>query len=285
MVALKIKRPAAEELIHAGRVWLDGKALTRGHLQLRVGDTVEIEPADSQPDVKLIPPQRLPFDLLYQDEHLIVVNKPAGLLTVPTPSRESATLQSQLRKWLKGQRQKGDAICVHRLDKLVSGVLVFAKSVEVADQLRDQFAARKPERLYRAFVRGNPKKSKGTIESYLSTDEDLNRHSSDDPEAGELAITHFELEETWPEISLLAIRLETGRRHQIRVHLSELGHPIIGDTRYSPEAADERWPYIRIALHAETLGFTHPLTPKPLRFIAPWPEEFRQFRRHLNRAK
>jgi 23S rRNA pseudouridine1911/1915/1917 synthase len=286
MAALKIKRPAAEELIRAGNVILKGKTLLRSHLVLNVGDTIEIDDTpDSPKAAKLIPPQRHPFEVLYHDDHLIVVNKPAGLLTVPTPSRESATLQSQIRKWLKGQRLGTDAICVHRLDKLVSGVLVFAKSHEVADRLRDQFAARKPERIYRAFARGLPQRKVGTIESYLATDDDLNRFSIDDSQAGELAITHYQTEESWADISLLAIRLETGRRHQIRVHLAELGHPIIGDTRYSPAAADDRWPYVRIALHAETLGFTHPVNHQPIRFVAPWPNEFRHLRRQLNLRK
>jgi 23S rRNA pseudouridine1911/1915/1917 synthase len=283
MTALKVKRPAAEKLIHSGHVLLDGRPLTKSHTLLDVGDTIEIAPfLESESNRKLIPASRVPFGVLHNDPYLIVVNKPAGLLTVPTPSRESTTLQSQLQKWLKGQREKGDAICVHRLDKPVSGVLVFAKTPEVADQLRDQFAARKPERVYRAFVRGTPREQSGTIESYLSTDEDLNRRSSDDPDSGELAITHYQLETSWANISLLALRLETGRRHQIRVHLSDLGHPILGDARYSAEAADDRWPFVRIALHAETLGFQHPVTKHTLRLVAPWPPEFRELRRQLN---
>jgi 23S rRNA pseudouridine1911/1915/1917 synthase len=289
MAALKTKKAAAEDLIRTGHVQLKGIPLTRIQTVLEIGDTIEIDPEfDLPPKQTLIPAKRAPFEVLFHDPHLVVVNKPAGLLTVPTPSRESNTLQGQLRRWLKGQRQQQsgeDAICVHRLDKLVSGVLVFAKSHEVADRLRDQFEARKPERLYRAFVRGKPQRASGTVESYLSTDDDLNRRSSEDPQAGELAITHYQLEESWDNISLLAIRLETGRRHQIRVHLSDLGHPILGDARYSPAAADDRWPYIRIALHAETLGFKHPVTDQSMRFVAPWPAEFRTLRRELNRSQ
>ncbi len=161
---------------------------------------------------------------------------------------------------------------------------MFAKSYAVADKLREQFAARKPERKYTAIVRGEISNDQGTFRSYLATDESLNRYSVTDPAAGELAITHYRLKERWHDASLLQMQLETGRRNQIRVHLAEAGHPIIGDPRYRAELAEHPlWPLKRIALHAETLGLTHPETGEALQFSAPWPQEFRDFRRRVKK--
>jgi 23S rRNA pseudouridine1911/1915/1917 synthase len=285
MSAAKLKRASAEQLIRAGQVLVNDSPLNRSHLTLALGDRVEIDSTIESPQKqRLLPSGRSPFDVLFQDRHLIVVNKPAGLLTVPTPKRESNTLQSQLRKWLKGQPAGDHAICVHRLDKLVSGLLVFARSIEVADLLRDQFASHKPDRLYRAFVGGKLKRDSGTIKSYLSTDDDLNRRSSDNPEMGELAITHFQLDQAWNDVSLVSLKLETGRRNQIRVHLADLGHPVLGDPRYGgSRAAHALWPFKRIALHAETLSFEHPVKQTRLRFTSNWPREFRELRNQLNR--
>lgn len=282
-MALKIKRRAAEVVIHEGGVTCRGKPLIQTHLRLEVGDTLDIDYAPQpvrQPKSRGSSQDR--FEIVFDDDTLIVVNKPAGLLTVPTPKREPNTLQSQIRKWLERQQPGAQAVCVHRLDKLVSGLLVFAKSFEAADLIRSQFEARKPQRLYSAIVAGVPKESKGTIRSYLSTDKDLTRRSSDDPSQGELAITHYRVKEAWDGVALLEIKLETGRRNQIRVHMAEIGHPVLGDPRYHRLSAEHPlWPYERIALHAETLAIIHPITQDDLRFIAPWPQEFRDLRKRL----
>jgi 23S rRNA pseudouridine1911/1915/1917 synthase len=279
--ALKIKRAPAEKIIHKGVVFCRGKVLNQTHLKLNVGDVVEIdnEPEAVEPP-RIVPLGRARFEILFEDEHLLVVEKPAGLLTVPTPNRESNTLQSQIARFLKHHHPGAQAICVHRLDRLVSGILVFAKSVAVGEGLRDHFADRKPDRVYAAIVRGTPDPASGTIRNYLSTDEKLNRRVSDDPRSGELAITHYRVKETWNDVSLLEIKLETGRRNQIRVHLAELGFPILGDPRYGgPLAHHPHWPFARIALHAESLGFVHPVTGKGMNFNTTWPSEFRELRR------
>lgn len=279
--ALKIQRKAAEQVIHDGGLQFEGRMITQSHFCFPVGAELEI---DYAPQPVRPPKQKVKlaarFEVVHDDESIIVVNKPAGLLTVPTPKRERNTLQSQVRKWLERQQPGKQAICVHRLDRGVSGLLVFAKSYEAADRIRDQFAARKPQRKYAAIVRGQVAEASGTFRNYLATDESLTRYSSDDPEAGELAITHYRVRETWADSTLVEVRLETGRRNQIRVHFAESGHPILGDPRYRPELAEHaHWPFKRIALHAETLGLTHPDTGEALQFTAPWPQEFRDFRR------
>lgn len=282
--ALKVKRPAAQQLIHSGCVSCAGRVILQSHIRFQVGDCIEIQYAP-QPvkSSKVDSSSNQRFEIVHDDASLIVVNKPAGLLTVPTPKRESNTLQGQLRKWLARQQPGAQAICVHRLDRLVSGLLVFAKSFEMADQLRAQFEQRKPERFYTAIVSGHLEPPQGFVRSYLSTDPRLTRISSSDPSAGELAITHYSTRERWKDVSLLQVRLETGRRNQIRVHLADLGHPILGDPRYRPEQAEHAlWPYKRIALHAETLTILHPVSGELLRLVAPWPQEFRDLRKRLS---
>lgn len=283
--ALKIHRSIAEKLLHDGAVRCRGRTLSQTHTKLNIGDQVEI---DYAPQPAKLPKSKANvqarFEVVYDDPQIIVVCKPAGLLTVPTPKREANTLQSQIRKWLERNQPGAMATCVHRLDRGVSGLLVFAKSHAVADKIREQFAARKPERKYTAIVRGEVRQDEGTFRSYLATDAALNRYSVSDPTAGELAITHYRVRERWHDATLLQMQLETGRRNQIRVHLAEAGHPIIGDPRYRPELAEHPlWPLKRIALHAETLGLVHPETGEPLSFTAPWPQEFRDFRRRVKR--
>jgi 23S rRNA pseudouridine1911/1915/1917 synthase len=282
-MALKVKRTIAEQLIHEGGVTCHGKALMQTHMRLEAGDTLEMDYAP-QPvrQAKSIGRVAERFQIVHDDDYLIVVNKPAGLLTVPTPKREANTLQSQIRKWLSRQQPGSLAVCVHRLDKLVSGLLVFAKSYEAADLIRAQFEERKPQRLYTAIVAGKLSTPQGTIRSYLSTDDDLNRRSSDNPEQGELAITHYRVREVWQDVTLLEIQLETGRRNQIRVHMADLGHPVLGDPRYHRlDAEHPHWPYERIALHAETLAIKHPVSGELMKFVAPWPQEFRDLRKRL----
>src|SRR5262249_52015609 len=148
------------------------------------------------------------------------------------------------------------AYSVHRLDRGVSGLLVFGKTPEIVRQLKDQFAASKPEREYVAIVAGQMRQQHGTFESLLATDKDLTRFSTDDETIGQLAITTFRVVKMLGAATLVQVRLETGRRNQIRVHFAEAGHPVLGDPRYEPErAAHRRWPHKRLALHARLLGF------------------------------
>lgn len=293
--ALKVSRSIATKLIHEGAVSVRGRTLSQTHLLLKVGDIVEIDyipqPVKTPSKKKRTKSaqSRRTFEVVHDDADIIVVNKPAGLLTVPSPKREKNNLRDLLRRWIEqnsAQPEEAKAICVHRLDRGVSGLLVFAKHQPAADALIQQFSNRKPDRSYCAIVQGNLAKPKGTIQSYLATDpQTLNRFSVENEADGELAITHFVVKERWNGVTQLTIRLETGRRNQIRVHLAEAGHPIIGDPRYRPrEAEHPSWPHQRIALHAERLGFLHPTTQEKLEFEASWPQEFRSLRRTCRRG-
>lgn len=287
--ALKVARPVAKKLIHDGAVSVGERVLNQTHFQLKVGQVVEIDyvpqphkPSRTKRGAKSSAAKT--FEVVHDDPDIIVVHKPAGLLTVPSPMREKNNLREQIRKWLaqnSAQSEEADAICVQRLDRGVSGLLVFAKHSRASEALIQQFSSRKPDRRYIAIVQGVPKKTRATIRSFLATDaESLNRYSVENEQDGELAITHYEVMDTWGEISLLSVRLETGRRNQIRVHMAEAGHPIVGDPRYRPRLAEHpAWPHRRIALHAERLGFDHPMTGEKLVFESSWPQEFRDLRK------
>lgn len=279
-------KSAARQAIHDGLVRVNQYVVRSPHALLRLGDRLEVEfdPARDAPRRVSAPYQ--PIEIVFEDDALIVVNKPPQLLTVPTPNRERNTALTLLQRRTERAARRDPVICpVHRLDRGVSGLVAFAKGVPVAESLRDQFADRKPDRRYVALVRAVIERPSGTFRSRLVTDPSLHRHSTDDPERGELAITHYTVVERFDDATLVQVVLETGRRNQIRVHFAEAGHAVLGDPRYGGgTASDPKWPYRRIALHAESLGFAHPVTGAPLRFTAPWPPEFVAFVRAARRA-
>jgi 23S rRNA pseudouridine1911/1915/1917 synthase len=227
----------------------------------------------------------LGFEIVFEDDVVIVVNKPPALLTVPTPYGERNTLIQQVSQYLSQAKRGAEAFVAHRLDRGVSGLLVFGKSLEISMKLRDQFELRKPQREYISIVHGALPSHEGTFRSYLATDTNLTRFSTDDAEAGQLAITHFRVIQTLDDATLVQIWLETGRRNQIRVHFAEAGHPVLGDPRYQPRLATHpRWTTKRIALHARSLGFQHPVSQAMYRFESELPPEFVQFIRGAKRG-
>jgi len=201
------------------------------------------------------------------------------VLTVPTDYGEQNTLVHEVaRHFSKGQRITHRAHIVHRLDRDTSGVLVFAKTEAIAQALKQQFADRKPEREYAAIVVGGLKADRGTFRSFLTTDDDLDQYSTATPGEGKLAVTHFQVMQRLRGATLVKVNLETGRRNQIRVHFAEDGHPVLGDVRYESERAQHpAWRDKRLALHARTLGFVHPVTGAPVRVTSALPAVFHAF--------
>lgn len=268
-------------LIDHGCVTINGAPCESDFEPVVVGDEVAAtySPHQNYPEKPRAKANK-PFKLLFEDDDLLVVEKPAHMLTVPTPKRETDTLVHHLQKYVSvGRKKQGRVEIVHRLDRGVSGVLVFAKSVEAASALKAQFAAHKPEREYIALVAGKMAKDEGTFDKSLVTDEHtIHRSVATKPGEGERAVTHYEVIKRLPGATLVPVRLETGRRNQIRVHFSDAGHPVLGDPRYTPEKAQHpRWRIQRIALHAATLAFAHPTTGEEVRFEAPWPKEIKEF--------
>ncbi len=279
-----IARRNLRPLFDQGAVTINGAVCDGPWARLTEGDRVEVR---YDPRQKLRDPSKFwkdsAFRIVFEDEHLIVVDKAAFILTVPAAEGQTNTLVHRIMAYLtQGRKQRHLAYIVHRLDQGVSGLLVFGKTQQVADRLKDQFEAHKPQRRYVAIVAGTVGKKKGTFRSYLATDERLNRFSTNDPERGELAITHYGVDRVFdglkPPASLVHIELETGRRNQIRVHFAEAGHPVLGDSRYEPKLAKHpRWHARRIALHAATLGFQHPVTGQALRLESPLPLPMARF--------
>lgn len=217
------------------------------------------------------------FEIVFEDSHLIVVNKAAGVLTVPTSAGDAETLVQAISHYLAARGGRERAQVVHRLDRGVSGLIVFGKTHEAATLLQSQFEDRKPEREYVALVKGAVP-AEGTFESYLATTKNLQRYSTANAEEGELAITHYRLVKAVHGCSWVRVWLETGRRNQIRVHFAEAGHPVLGDPRYRPDlAVHSRWRSKRLALHAAVLGFRHPISGKALRFEEAMPAAMKGF--------
>jgi len=274
-----LSRSQVVGLFDRGCVSRNGATVTQPGERLAAGDQVELRYDAKQryhPTPK--PRKDIGFAIVFEDKHLIVVDKPAELLTVPTRREETNTLQHKVEAYVRHVSKGRGAIAAHRLDRGVSGLLVFGKTQEIVRQLKDQFAASKPEREYVAVVAGQTKRKQGTFESLLATNKDLKRFSTDDESIGQLAITHYRVIADLDGATLVQVRLETGRRNQIRVHFAEAGHPVLGDPRYEPELAQHpRWPHQRLALHARLLGLEHPITGQSLRLKSPLPVEMEQF--------
>ncbi len=264
-------------------VTLDGAPCAEPGRMTRAGEVVEVCWDQQRKYRSVMPVKEDPgFRILHEDEHLVVLDKSAGVLTMPTHAREDDTLVQRLARRLGGASGPRRVQIVHRLDRGTSGLLVFAKSREVATALKRQFQERKPERMYWAIVAGQVTDSSGSFSSHLATDTRLNQYSTDQAERGKLAITHWEVVRRVRGATLLRVRLETGRRNQIRVHFAEDGHPVLGDTRYGEgREGHPEWEWRRLALHAGTLGFTHPETQRPLRFQTEMPRAMAIF---LDRA-
>lgn len=212
------------------------------------------------------------FDILYEDRDLIVGNKTAGFLTVAALWEKENTIHNILNSYVrKGSAQSRKSVyVVHRLDQATSGVLIFAKSPEVQDFLKDNWKT--TEKTYYAIVRGTLSKKQDTISSYLLEDDDYVVHSTTDAERGKLAVTEYTVVKETPHVSLVKINLLTGKKNQIRVHMSEMGHPIVGDAKYGKESGRQA----HLMLHSFSVEFTHPFSQKRVRVQADVPAYFKK---------
>lgn len=216
--------------------------------------------------------RHLPKDLqiLYEDDYLLVVDKPAGLLTVQTETNKTRTAQYILTDYVRkgNYKSRNKVFTVHRLDQWTSGVLIFAKSEEIKMQLQAQW--KDTEKKYIAIVHGRMPQKEGIISSYLAENKAFVVYSTTDPAKGKLAQTAYKVLKETPGFSMLEINLLTGRKNQIRVHLTDKGCPIVGDRKYG-KAHDD---YKRLALHSKSISFKHPVTGKQLVFETRLPPYF-----------
>jgi 23S rRNA pseudouridine1911/1915/1917 synthase len=283
-----LTRSRIKTLIEAGHVARDGAVFREPADPVRAGATYTLTPP--APVSAAPAPQQIPFDILFEDRHLIVLDKPAGLVVHPAPGNEDGTLVNALLAHcgdrlpgIGGERRPG---IVHRLDRDTSGVMVVAKTEPALAALSADFAARTIERAYTALVWGLPAPAEGEIEGAIGRDLRDRKRMALVTRGGKPALTRYATRQVFHgALSLLTCRLATGRTHQIRVHLSARGHPVVGDpvylrripaiSRSVPESARGLClDFPRQALHASVLGFTHPATGETLRFETPLPADF-----------
>ncbi|MBD2867706.1 RluA family pseudouridine synthase [Paenibacillus arenilitoris] len=260
-------RNAVKSMLARGQVAVDGKGTIAYNLQLRPGQTVTVS--------KEGPKEKLPFQglsILFEDEHLLVVRKDAGLLSIASAAGkdDELTAYRQLMAHVKLDNPNNRVFIVHRLDRDTSGVMLFAKSEAVQQLLQNNWRESMRERSYVALVEGTVKKEQGTIASWLKESKTLKMYSSPYPNDGQHAVTHYKVLRASKSFSLLEVRLETGRKNQIRVHMEDIGHPIVGDKKYGARTRSIG----RLGLHARVLAFEHPITGEPMRFETDVPKPF-----------
>ena len=284
-----MSRTYLQRLIRNGDVTVNEKVTQQPSYALREGDRVCLTLPLPRP-LDTIAPENVPLDILHEDSHLIVLNKPAGMLVHPANGVNSGTLVNALLSHctdlsgIGGVERPG---IVHRLDKDTSGVLVVAKTDIVHRGLSAQFEAHSITRHYIAVVCGVPSETTGTIDARIARSRRDRRRMTTVKTGGRHAITHYEVLERYPQFAAVQLTLETGRLHQIRVHLQHIGHPVVGDAVYGGEQRalnDADTPTLkqalaqlkRQALHARHLGFTHPVTGEDVLFATPIPEDMQR---------
>jgi len=249
-----------------GRVTVNGRVVRDGRTIVAADDRVGLG-LETVARVALAAPLRL----VHEDEHLLVIEKPADLLTIATASERERTVYRLVWSYLAAARPPTRPLIVHRLDRQTSGLLVLAKSAAAKNHLQQQFAARTVTRGYVAVVEGRMAADAGTLESKIIQSQSLRVRAAGDYEAGaRVAITRYRVRERRAGVTVLDITLATGRRHQIRVQLAAAGHPVVGDCAYGATTD----PIKRLALHATLLGFVHPGTDAAVRFESRAPAAF-----------
>jgi len=265
-----ISRTYVQELLKSGDITVDLKTV-KPNYRLSGGEKILVNVLEPEPiEVK---PEAIPLEILYEDQDVIVVNKPRGMVVHPAPGHTSGTLVNALLyhcKDLSGINGMLRPGIVHRIDKDTSGVLVAAKNDKAHRSLAEQLKNKTTHRIYYAIAHGEFEHDKGTIDAPIGRDENDRKKMAVTRTHSKDAVTHFTVLERFEKYTFVSCRLETGRTHQIRVHLAYIGHPVAGDPKYGPKKT------LNIngqALHAAELGFIHPATGQNMMFQAPLPED------------
>lgn len=261
-------RTRAQRLIDASRVRVDGRTRPKRHA-VRAGELIEVDDSPEEPPSGMSD-SGARFRIAYQDDHLLVVDKPAGVVVHPARGNRSGTLAQALRGMAAAGGDPWRAGIVHRLDRDTSGLLVVARSEHVHRALRALLAARQLHREYLTLVEGRVEAWSGTVDAPIGRDRRDRLMVSIDTDVPREARTHFRLERLLATTSLLRVKLETGRTHQIRVHMASIGHPVLGDRQYGGR---ESYGLTRQFLHATRLRFPHPVTGEEVDVESPLPED------------
>ena len=256
----EIKRMPKSILVNGVHYYMRQELSTGDHLQVRICETQNSEK---------IPPTKLPLDIIYEDEDLLVLNKPAGMPIHPSLNNYTNSIANALAYYFQSQGKPFIFRCCNRLDRDTSGLTIVSKHLVSGSILSDMTKYREVHREYLAIARGSVTPSEGTIQAPLGRKEGTIIERTVDWEHGEDAVTHYKVVKEANGHSLVSLRLETGRTHQIRIHMKHLGYPLIGDYLYNPDME-----YMtRQALHSHHMEFTHPITGEHMSFTAPLPED------------
>lgn len=256
----EIKRMPKSILVNGVHYYMRQELSTGDHLQVRICETQNSEK---------IPPTKLPLDIVYEDEDLLVLNKPAGMPIHPSLNNYTNSIANALAYYFQSQGKPFIFRCCNRLDRDTSGLTIVSKHLVSGSILSDMTKYREVHREYLAIARGSVTPSEGTIQAPLGRKEGTIIERTVDWEHGEDAVTHYKVVKEANGHSLVSLRLETGRTHQIRIHMKYLGYPLIGDYLYNPDME-----YMtRQALHSHHMEFTHPVTGEHMSFTAPLPED------------
>lgn len=286
-------RAAVQRLIETGHVLVDGKTV-RPSLKLRGGERIEVDippPLPAEPQA-----EDIPLEVLYEDSDLIVINKAAGMVVHPGAGNTSGTLVNALLSHCRDLAGIGGELrpgIVHRLDKGTSGVLVAAKHDRAHQALSEQFSVHSVKRIYQALIYGSPQEDTGKIEGIIGRHPTERLRLSGKAKNGKHAVTRWKVKERYGRVSLVELRLETGRTHQIRVHLTEAGFPLLGDPLYPDGGRCNNIPDTQLrgminhlgrqALHARCLGFIHPTSGQYMEFTVEPPEDMQELLRYLRK--
>ncbi len=288
-----ISRTRIQTAAEQGYLFVNDR-IVKSNYKVKPGDVVVLTTYYKPENFELVP-EEIPLDIIYEDNYILIINKPVGLVVHPAYGNERGTLVNGLLYYLKGlplfNAENLRAGLVHRLDKNTGGVMVIAKTEDALSNLSKQFFNRTPKKIYKALVWGVPKEQEGSISGNIGRSLQNRKIMRVYPEGdnGKYAVTHYKLNRDLGYVSLLDCELETGRTHQIRVHLKYIGHPIFGDTEYGGNEILRGTRYTKYkqfiqncfklmpaqALHAETLEITHPETGKRMKFKAELPDNFK----------
>jgi 23S rRNA pseudouridine1911/1915/1917 synthase len=283
-----ISRSRIQRAADVDYIRVDGRPVKVNYI-VKPEDTITIVMPFARRGLELLP-EEIPLSILYEDEALLIIDKPAGMVVHPGQGHYGGTMLNALAFY--GLQQQTSFYLVHRIDKDTSGILVVAKSEEALAFLSVQFAEHTSRRLYEALVWGNVADDEGTVVGNVGRDPNdrLRFRVFDDPTMGRHAVTHYRVLERFGYVTLIECRLETGRTHQIRVHMTSIGHPLFNDERYGGDEIRKGAVYAkykqfitncfeiipRQALHAKLLGFVHPTTKEEMTFHSPLPDDFKQ---------
>lgn len=259
------KRTNIKEYLKHNQVAVNEVPISQFDTELHQGDIVKV---NLTREFRVFYHRRL--KLVYEDDDIIVVNKGYGLLSMGTDKIKDGTAYSIIRDYVKWKDPRNKIFIVHRLDRDTSGLMMFAKSEEAKDAMQHNWNNMVLNRKYLAVVEGHVSQENGIIKSYLAETSQYEVYSTQDETQGQLALTRYKTLSRGNGYSLLEVELDTGRKNQIRVHMKDLGHPIIGDRKYGAKTS----PIHRLALHAQTLRFVHPITRKEMNFTTPIPSSF-----------